>query len=97
MVSCETCLGLTACLFLCSPRTLRLGLLSYLTHVSAESRVLPYAAYVQNTFAVSRHTWVLAAQEAFGAFLARLVWEEPAGAHGPLAREKSQRRTWRSA
>lgn len=79
MVSCETCLGLTVCVFLCSLRAL-----------SCRA-----AAQLQNTCAVGGHTWVLAAKEAFDAFLARLVWEGPAGAHGPLAREKSQRRTWR--
>lgn len=33
---------------------------------------------------------MLAAEEAFDAFFARLAWEGPAGAPGPLAREKSQ-------
>lgn len=34
---------------------------------------------------------MLAAKEAFNALFAGLMWEGPAGAHGPLAREKSQR------
>lgn len=34
---------------------------------------------------------MLAAKEAFNALFARLTCEGPAEAHGPLAREKSQR------
>lgn len=43
--------------------------------------------HLQDSFAVSEHTWELAAKEAFGGFLARLVWKGPAEAHEPLTKE----------
>lgn len=33
---------------------------------------------------------MLAAKEAFNALFARLTWEGPAGAHGPLARRRAR-------
>lgn len=49
----------------------------------------PFSAV--QAFVMSGHTWVLAAKEAFGAFLPRLAWEGPAGAHGPLTRENLEK------